>query len=154
VGRRRGVRRPHDRAAVRPVSGAPRGGEAHILGFADDVGVIPVDHPALAHELDEIRYVYPHARSLIVLVGEQNKASMQSRYLPTANHELYQTEEVKALLLGRIRLEGKKELFRVFPRLFPVYPGESLAHRLAWRARRAWRLWRHRVGARRPRGRG
>jgi hypothetical protein len=25
----------------------------HILGFADDVGVISVDHPALAHEVDE-----------------------------------------------------------------------------------------------------
>lgn len=59
----------------------------------DDVGVISVDHPAVAHELDEIRYVYPHCRSLVVLVGEQNQAAMQSRYLPTANHELYQCEE-------------------------------------------------------------
>ena len=59
----------------------------------DDVGVISVTHPALAHELDEIRYVYPHCRSLVVLIGEQNKPSMQSRYLPTANHELYQCEE-------------------------------------------------------------
>jgi ferredoxin len=52
---------------------------------------------------------------------------------------------VKDLLLGRIRLEGKKELFLVFPRLFPVYPGESLAYRLAWRVRRAWRRWRRRA---------
>jgi len=59
----------------------------------DDVGVISIDHPAIAHELDEIRYVYPHCRSLVVMVGEQNQASMQSRYLPTANHELYQCEE-------------------------------------------------------------
>ena len=65
----------------------------HLLTFADDVGIVSIDHPALAHELDEIRYVYPHARSLIVLIAESNKASMQSRYLPTANHELYETED-------------------------------------------------------------
>jgi epoxyqueuosine reductase QueG len=59
----------------------------------DDVGVVSIDHPALAHEMEEIRYVYPHARSLIVMIGEENKASMQSRYLPTANHELYECEE-------------------------------------------------------------
>jgi NAD-dependent dihydropyrimidine dehydrogenase PreA subunit/putative sterol carrier protein len=59
----------------------------------DDVGVVSVDHPALAHEREEIRYVYPHARSLVVLIGEENKAAMQSRYLPTANHELYECEE-------------------------------------------------------------
>jgi len=65
----------------------------HIRRFADDVGVASIDHPAIAHELDEIRYVYPHARSLIVLIAEENKPAMQSRYLPTANHELYETEE-------------------------------------------------------------
>jgi ferredoxin/putative sterol carrier protein len=57
------------------------------------VGLVSIDHPALAHERDEVRYVYPHARTLIVLIAESNKASMQSRYLPTANHELYETED-------------------------------------------------------------
>lgn len=66
---------------------------SHVAGIADDVGVVSIDHPALAHELDEIRYVYPHARSLVVLIAEENKAAMQSRYLPTANHELYESEE-------------------------------------------------------------
>jgi epoxyqueuosine reductase QueG len=66
---------------------------AHVRTFADDAGVVSIDHPALAHERDEIRYVYPHARSLVVMIGEQNKASMQSRYLPSANHELYECEE-------------------------------------------------------------
>jgi ferredoxin/putative sterol carrier protein len=59
----------------------------------DDVGVISIDDPAIAHEIDEVRYVYPHARSLVCLIGEQNKPAMQSRYLPTANHELYTCEE-------------------------------------------------------------
>lgn len=59
----------------------------------DDVGVISIDDPAIAHEVDEIRYVYPHTRSLVCLIAEENKPSMQSRYLPTANHELYTTEE-------------------------------------------------------------
>jgi epoxyqueuosine reductase QueG len=59
----------------------------------DDVGVISIDDPAIAHEVDEIRYVYPHARSLVCLIGEENRAAMQSRYLPTANHELYSCEE-------------------------------------------------------------
>jgi epoxyqueuosine reductase QueG/putative sterol carrier protein len=64
-----------------------------MLELADDVGLVPIDHPAIAHELAEVRYIYPHARSLIVLIGEENKPSMQSRYLPTANHELYECEE-------------------------------------------------------------
>ncbi len=64
-----------------------------VAAWTDDIGVIPVDHPALAHEREEIRYVYPHARSLVCLIAEENKAALQSRYLPTANHELYQCEE-------------------------------------------------------------
>lgn len=64
-----------------------------IAAWADDVGVISIDDPALDHERAEIRYVYPHARSLICLIGEENKAAMQSRYLPSANNELYRCEE-------------------------------------------------------------
>ena len=59
----------------------------------DDVGVISLDDPAIAHEVEEVRYVYPHARSLVVLIAAENKPAMQSRYLPTANHELYTCEE-------------------------------------------------------------
>lgn len=66
----------------------------------DDVGVISIDDPAIAHELAEIRYIYPHVRSLICLIAEENKPSMQSRYLPTANHELYTTEE-RLFAMGR-----------------------------------------------------
>ncbi|HYB97903.1 MAG TPA: SCP2 sterol-binding domain-containing protein [Candidatus Limnocylindrales bacterium] len=64
-----------------------------VLGWADDVGVISIEDPGVAHERDEVLYVYPHARSLVCLIGEENKAAMQSRYLPTANHELYSCEE-------------------------------------------------------------
>lgn len=64
-----------------------------VSAWTDDVGVISIDDPAISHEVDEIRYVYPHARSLVCLIGEENKPSMQSRYLPTANHELYSCEE-------------------------------------------------------------
>ena len=67
--------------------------KAEVREWADDVGVISIDDPAIAHERDEIRYVYPHARSLVCLIGEENKPAMQSRYLPTANHELYSCEE-------------------------------------------------------------
>ncbi len=66
---------------------------AHVKTIADDVGVISIDHPALAHERDEILYVYPHTRSLVVMIAEENKPSLQSRYLPTANHELYECED-------------------------------------------------------------
>jgi epoxyqueuosine reductase QueG/putative sterol carrier protein len=66
---------------------------AHVKTIADDAGVISIDHPALAHEREEILYVYPHTRSLVVMIGEENKPSLQSRYLPTANHELYECEE-------------------------------------------------------------
>src|SRR5262249_33799588 len=67
--------------------------KARVLEWADDVGVISIDDPAIAHERDEVLWVYPHARSLVCLIGEENKAAMQSRYLPTANHELYSCEE-------------------------------------------------------------
>jgi epoxyqueuosine reductase QueG len=67
--------------------------EARVGEWADDVGVISIDDPAIAHERDEVLWVYPHARSLVCLIGEENKAAMQSRYLPSANHELYSCEE-------------------------------------------------------------
>ena len=61
--------------------------------WCDDVGVISIDHPAIAHEREEVLYVYPHARSLVCMIGEENKAALQSRYLPSANGELYRCEE-------------------------------------------------------------
>jgi epoxyqueuosine reductase QueG len=81
----RGVRAPVDLAAFK------RG----VIEWSgcDDVGVISVDDPALGHEVEEIRWVYPHARTLVCLIAEENKPAMQSRYLPTANHELYTCEE-------------------------------------------------------------
>ncbi len=67
--------------------------EAHVSGFVDDVGVISLDDPAVAHEFDEVRWIYPDAKSLVCVIGRENSAAMQSRYLPTANHELYTCEE-------------------------------------------------------------
>ncbi len=64
-----------------------------VATWSDDVGVISIDDPAIAHERNEILYVYPHTRSLVCLIGEENKPSMQSRYLPSANGELYRCEE-------------------------------------------------------------
>jgi NAD-dependent dihydropyrimidine dehydrogenase PreA subunit/putative sterol carrier protein len=91
--------RPSDTAAL-PARGvrSPVGLAAFKDGVrewseCDDVGVIALDDPAIAHEVEEVRYVYPHARSLVVLIAEENKPAMQSRYLPTANHELYTCEE-------------------------------------------------------------
>lgn len=74
-----------------PISGSDL--KQRLLAFADDVGFVRFDHPAIAHERDEMLYVYPHTYTLICLVSEENKAAMQSRYLPTANHELYGCEE-------------------------------------------------------------
>src|SRR5438876_2590605 len=64
-----------------------------LSGWCDDAGVISIDDPALAHERAEILWVYPHTRSLVCMIGEENKAAMQSRYLPSANNELYRCEE-------------------------------------------------------------
>ncbi len=74
--------------------------KARVSEVADDVGVISIDDPAIAHERDEILYVYPHARTLISLVGAENVAAMQSRHLPSANHELYSCEE-RIFAMGR-----------------------------------------------------
>src|SRR4030095_12325682 len=67
--------------------------KSRVAEWADDVGVISIDDPAIAHERDEILYIYPHAHSLVCLIGEENKAAMQSRYLPSANHALYSCED-------------------------------------------------------------
>src|SRR5262249_55206029 len=67
--------------------------KARVREWADDVGVVSIDDPAIAHERDEVLWVYPHARSLICLIGEENKPAMQSRCLPAANHQLYSCEE-------------------------------------------------------------
>lgn len=71
-----------------------------VATFADDVGLISIDDPAIAHERDEILYIYPHAKTLVCLIGKENRAAMQSRYLPTANHELYTCEE-EIFAMGR-----------------------------------------------------
>ncbi len=83
--------------------------KAHVAGFADDVGIISIDDPALAHERDEVRWVYPDATSLVCLIGRENTAAMQSRYLPSANHELYNCEE-RILEMGRKTIEYVESL--------------------------------------------
>ena len=75
-----------------------------VAAFADDVGLISVNDPAIAHERDEVRWVYPHAKTLVCLIARENPAAMQSRYLPTANHELYSCEE-RVFEMGRKTLE-------------------------------------------------
>jgi Fe-S-cluster-containing hydrogenase component 2 len=74
--------------------------KARLAAFCDDVGLISIDDPALAHEREEILWVYPHARTLVCLIGAENRAAMQSRYLPTANHALYECEE-RVFEMGR-----------------------------------------------------
>src|SRR6187399_3040105 len=44
-----------------PISGVEF--RSRVAAYADDVGFVRVDHPALAHELQEILYVYPHAKT-------------------------------------------------------------------------------------------
>jgi AcrR family transcriptional regulator/putative sterol carrier protein len=46
------------------------------------------------------------------------------------------------LLLGRIRLQGRKELFLLMPRLFPVNAPEGRLARWSWMLRRALRRYR------------
>src|SRR5262249_49765647 len=67
--------------------------KARVSEWADDVGVVSIDDPAIAHARDGVLGVNPPPRCLICLIGEENNPAMQSRYLPTANHELYSCEE-------------------------------------------------------------
>src|SRR5262249_47218795 len=94
--------------------------KARCREWCDDVGVISIDDPAIAHERDEILYVYPHARSLVCMIGEENKAAMQSRYLPTANHELYSCE-------ARIFQMGHRTV-----KLLNALGGEGLTTTIGW----------------------
>jgi len=107
--------------------------KARVREWADDVGVISIDDPAIAHERDEVLWVYPHARSLICLIGEENRAAMQSRYLPAANHELYSCEE-------RIFEMGHRTV-----KLVNALGGEGLTTTIGWpqEAGQRWadKLW-------------
>ncbi len=83
--------------------------KARLAGFCDDVGLISIDDPAIAHERDEVLWVYPHAKTLVCLIGAENRAAMQSRYLPTANHALYECEE-RVFEMGRRAVQVIEEL--------------------------------------------
>jgi epoxyqueuosine reductase QueG len=83
--------------------------QAHVAAFADDVGIIALDDPAIAHEVEELRWVYPDVKSLVCLIGRENPTAMQSRYLPTANHELYTCEE-RLFEMGRKTIEYVESL--------------------------------------------
>lgn len=107
-----------DMDALDPVTVTPRWVRApiaaadfkqRIAGIADDVGLISVDDPAIAHELQEVLWVYPHAKTLVCLIAKENPAAMQSRYLPTANHELYTCEE-RLFEMGRETVEVVESL--------------------------------------------
>ena len=47
-----------------------------------------------------------------------------------------ETSAVPQLLLGRIRLSGRRRLFLVFPRIFPARAGATRLHRFVWHVRR------------------
>jgi epoxyqueuosine reductase QueG/putative sterol carrier protein len=108
------------RGVPSPVSAETFKREMIELTECDDVGIVSIDDPALAHERDEILYIYPHARSLVCMIAEQNKPSMQSRYLPTANHELYTVEE-RLFEIGRKTIKYIKTL-----------GGEGLTTTIGW----------------------
>jgi len=91
-----------------------------VLEFADDVGIISIDDPAIAHERDEILWIYPHTRSLVCLIAGENRAAMQSRYLPTANHELYTCEE-RVFEMSRLTVRAINDL-----------GGEGLSTTIGW----------------------
>lgn len=93
---------------------------SHVSTLADDAGVISINHPAIAHEFDEVRYLYPHARSLVILVTKENTVAMQSRYTPSANRELYDSEECL--------LESGRKVIRYINSL----GGEGLTTAMGW----------------------
>src|SRR5262249_45249313 len=98
--------------------------KARVREWADDVGVVSIDDPAIAHERDEVLWVYPHARSLICLIGEENKPAMQSRYLPTATHELYSCEE-RLFALGHRTVKLLHRLAALRPAAHELYSCEE-----------------------------
>jgi len=120
--RKRRTRKPTRcrRAPPSPISAETFKREVLEAADCDDIGIISIDDPALAHERDEILYVYPHARSLVCMIAEENKPAMQSRYLPTANHELYTCEE-------RLFEAGRKAI-----RYIKTLGGEGLTTTVGW----------------------
>lgn len=58
---------------------------------ADDVGFVPVDHPALAGERPHIQRAFPHAHSAVSFVLRMNRDNVRSPARSVANSEFHHT---------------------------------------------------------------
>ncbi|MCA0871618.1 SCP2 sterol-binding domain-containing protein [Seohaeicola saemankumensis] len=56
---------------------------------AGDAGLVEIDRPALAHEVDEIRKVFPQTRTLLSVCGRMNVEPVRSPIRSVANQEFH-----------------------------------------------------------------
>ncbi len=60
---------------------------------ADDVGFLEIDRPEIADQKSDILAAFPHARTLISLVGRMNRSNIQSPARSLANVEFHHSTE-------------------------------------------------------------
>lgn len=56
---------------------------------AGDAGLVEIDRPALAHEADNIRAVFPQTKTLLALCGRMNREPVRSPVRSVANQEFH-----------------------------------------------------------------
>jgi ferredoxin len=81
---------------------------------ADDVGFVPLDRPALADQVDDIRRALPSAKSLVAFVVRTNPDSIRSPARSVANLEFHHTgdgvDEVGRRIARVLQLHGMRAL--------------------------------------------
>lgn len=77
---------------------------------ADDAGFVPIDHPEIADQREEIQRYFPFARTLIALVVRMNRENIRTPLRSIANLEFHHANdfvnEVARDIVGRLEAEG------------------------------------------------
>ncbi|WP_296714498.1 SCP2 sterol-binding domain-containing protein [Rhodoblastus sp.] len=97
---------------------------------ADDCGLVPIDHPALAPERASVLAAFPATRSLLALVGRMNRESVRSPARSISNLEFHRTghamDDIARAIVRRLEDRGIRALnpAMAFPMEMDNFPRE------------------------------
>jgi NAD-dependent dihydropyrimidine dehydrogenase PreA subunit len=81
---------------------------------ADDVGFVEITRPELAEEKTRIEAIFPHARTLISVVGRMNPENVRTPARSVANlefhHALHDTDDVARRIVAALEEQGVRAM--------------------------------------------